>query len=99
MPEKTELTPQQVEAIYGGTSHECAELAFELASHGYGVFLKYHPERGDAVDDEAIVDFFAKKGYKFVPAFGDEEQNLFYGPDGMVYGNDYIVNLIKTGQL
>ena len=98
MPEKVELTPEQIEAINAGTTHESAELAVALAAHGYGLFLKYHPERGDAIDDEGIKELFAKKGWKFVPAFGDQEQNIFYGPDGFPYGNDYVINLIETGQ-
>ena len=99
MPEKIELTPEQIEAINAGTTHESAELAVALAAYGYGLFLKYNPERGDFIDDEAMVKYFASKGYKFVPAFGDQKQNIFYGPDGLPYGNDYMIYLIENGQL
>ena len=98
MPEKIELTPEQIEAISAGTTHESAALAIALAGHGYGLFMKYHPEREDAIDDEGIKELFAKKGWKFVPAFGDQEQNVFYGPDGFPYGNDYIIYLIESGK-
>ena len=98
MPEKIELTPEQIKAINAGTTKESADLAVALALNGYGFFWGYHPERGDIVDDEGIKELFAKKGWKYVPAWGDQEQNVFYGPDGQPYGNDYIINLIETRQ-
>lgn len=50
------------------------------------------------VDIEALQEYFASKGYKFIPGFG-EQQNVFIGPDGLPYGNDYIVYLIQNDQL
>ena len=43
-------------------------------------------------------EFFASKGYKFIPGFGDQ-MNIFVGPDGLKYGNDYIIYLLNNGQL
>ena len=40
---------------------------------------------------------FASKGYKFIPGFG-KEMNVFIGPDGLRYGNDYIIYLLENGK-
>ena len=56
--------------------------------NGYPYFL----------DIERLQEFFASKGYKFVPGFGDQP-NVFYGPDGLPYGNDYMCMLIKEGKI
>ena len=99
MTKKVELTLDQIKLIAGGTTDESASLAVYLAAYGHGTFFNYNPERGDFIDDEAMVKYFASKGYKFVPAFGDQKQNIFYGPDGLPYGNDYMIYLIENGQL
>ena len=99
IPGKFELTEEQIAEISGGTTHESDELMLALAGRGYGTFLKINDDRDDILDIEGMQEFFASKGYKFIPAFGDQKQNLFIGPDGLPYGNDYIVHLLRNGQL
>lgn len=70
-----------------------------LAAEGHGPYIKINENRSDILDIEGMQEFFASKGYKFIPAFGDQKQNLFIGPDGLPYGNDYIVHLLRNGQL
>lgn len=99
MPGKLELTEEQIAEISGGTTHESVELMLALASRGNGTFLKINDDRDDILDIEGMKECLAAKGYKFIPAFGEQELNMFIGPDGLPYGNDYIVHLLKTGQL
>ena len=100
MINKDEMTIEELEKIVGGTIEESARLVIPLAQNGYGVFIKsnYDPGRNDIVDIEGMQKFFATKGYRFIPGFG-EQQNFFVGPDGLKYGNDYIVYLLENGQL
>ena len=95
-----EVTIEELEKIVGGTIEESAELIIPLAARGYGVFVKsnYDAGRSDLVDIEGMQKFFASKGYKFIPGFGDQ-MNIFVGPDGLKYGNDYIIYLLNNGQL
>ncbi|MBR0419543.1 MAG: hypothetical protein IJI66_10260 [Erysipelotrichaceae bacterium] len=92
MLDKNEITLEELENVMGGTIEESASLAFSLAVRGYGIFIKPNndPGRSDIVNIEGMQEFFATKGYKFIPGFG-EEMNIFVGPDGMKYGNDYII--------
>ena len=95
-----EVTIEELEKIVGGTIEESAELIIPLAARGYGIFVKsnYDAGRSDLVDIEGMQKFFASKGYKFIPGFGDQ-MNIFVGPDGLKYGNDYIIYLLNNGQL
>ena len=95
-----EVSIEELEKIVGGTIEESAELIIPLAARGYGVFVKsnYDAGRSDLVDIEGMQKFFASKGYKFIPGFGDQ-MNIFVGPDGLKYGNDYIIYLLNNGQL
>ena len=95
-----EVSIEELEKIVGGTIEESAELIIPLAARGYGVFVKsnYDAGRNDLVDIEGMQEFFASKGYKFIPGFGDQ-MNIFVGPDGMKYGNDYIIYLLNNGKL
>ena len=100
---KKELTQEELKEILGGTIDESATLLAELMCAGYDgrKFIKNNYEengRTDLINIEALQEFFASKGYKFIPGFG-EKQNIFVGPDGLKYGNDYIVYLLKNGQL
>ena len=99
MPKKIELTPEQIEQIKGGTINESCDLMLALAAEGYGPYIKVNENRNDLLDIEGMQAFFAERGYKFIPAFGDQEQNLFIAPDGMPYGNDYVIYLLRNGQL
>ena len=99
IPGKFELTEEQIAEVSGGTTGESVDLMLALAAEGHGPYIKINENRSDILDIEGMQKFFASKGYKFIPAFGDQEQNLFIGPDGLHYGNDYIVHLLKTGQL
>ena len=65
---------------------------------GEGVFIKSNPDRNDLCDSEKMQEFFASKGYRFVPGFGDQH-NVFYGPDGLPYGNDYMCWLLEEGKI
>ncbi|MBO7677027.1 MAG: hypothetical protein J6S49_05895 [Erysipelotrichaceae bacterium] len=100
MLNKDEITIEELEKIVGGTVDESAQLILPLAIRGYGAFIKsnYDQGRNDLVDIEGMQEFFASKGYKFIPGFG-ETQNIFVGPDGLKYGNDYIIYLLETEQL
>ncbi len=98
MLENSKLTLEELKEISGGTIDESADLVIPLAAAGYGVFLTADTGRSDIIDIEGMKTFFAGKGYEFQPGFGDQ-QNYFKGPDGMLYGNDYIINLLNTGQL
>ena len=98
MIDSKELTIDELKNIVGGTVDESAQLVLPLASNGYGVFLKANTGRQDIVDIEGMQEFFASKGYKFIPGFGDE-MNVFIGPDGLPYGNDYIVYLLENRKL
>jgi hypothetical protein len=95
-----EISIEELEKIVGGTIEESAELIIPLAARGYGVFVKtnYDAGRNDLVDIEGMQKFFASKGYKFIPGFGDQ-MNIFVGPDGLKYGNDYIIYLLNNEKL
>ena len=98
MVENGKLSLEELKEITGGTISESADLIIPLAAAGYGAFIKVNPDRSDIVDIEGMQEFFASKGYEFMPGFGDQ-QNYFKGPDGMLYGNDYIIHLLNKGQL
>lgn len=96
--ERKKLEEQLLANAAGGTIEESARLAVELMCNGKGVFLKSNTDRDDLVDIEGMQEYFAKKGYRFIPGFG-EQQNIFVGPDGLKYGNDYMIYLIKNGEI
>ena len=100
MINSSEITIEELEKIAGGTIDESADLIIPLAAAGYGAFIKtnYDQGRNDLVDIEAMQEFFSSKGYKFIPGFGDQ-MNVFVGPDGLKYGNDYIIYLLNNGKL
>ncbi len=97
MIDKKEMTVEELQQVLGGTIGESADLVLALCAHKYGLFVKHNPGREDLVDVEGLVDFFASKGYKFIPGYG-EKTNLFIGPDGMRYCNDVIVEMINNKQ-
>ena len=99
MTDKIELTLEQMNQINGRTLHESCDLMFALAGKGYGPFIKVNKDRDDLLDIEGMQAFFAERGYKFIPAFSDDQQNMFIAPDGMPYGNDYVIYLLKNDQL
>ena len=70
----------------------------ELAAAGYGPYIKVNEDRDDLLDIEGMKEFFAERGYEFVPGFG-EKQNYFKAPDGMLYGNDYVIYLLREGKI
>lgn len=47
-----------------------------LGLKGCGKFVKINPDRDDMVDIEALQEYFASKGYKFIPGFGGEQNVL-----------------------
>lgn len=100
MTDNKQMTIEELEKIVGGTVDESAALVIPLAAAGHGVYIKsnFAQGRNDLVDIEGMQAFFASKGYKFIPGFG-EEMNVFIGPDGLRYGNDYIIYLLNNGQL
>lgn len=100
MIENKQISIEELEKIVGGTIDESAALVIPLAAAGHGVFIKsnYDQGRNDLVDIEGMQKFFASKGYKFIPGFG-KEMNIFVGPDGLKYGNDYIIYLLDNGKL
>lgn len=99
MINKEAINMEELEKIVAGTIDESARLIIPLADAGHGAFIKNnYPERNDFVDIEKMQEFFASKGYKFIPGFG-EQQNIFIGPDNLKYGNDYIIYLLESGQL
>jgi bacteriocin-like protein len=95
-----EMTIEELEKIVGGTIEESVQLIIPLAAHGHGYFIKpnYEKDRHDLADIEGMQKFFATKGYKFIPGFGDQ-QNVFIDPEGQRYGNDYIIYLINNETL
>ena len=99
MPEKIELTPEQIEQISGGTNRETAYLALALTSHGYGNFINLDFNSGYEVDYEGLKEFFAQKGWRFEPGYGDEKRNIFWGPDGMPYLNEHMIHVIEIGAI
>lgn len=98
MINNNEISIEELKKIVGGTIDESADLVLHLAIAGYGAFVKVNKDRNDIVDIEKMKEFFASKGYRFIPGFGDE-MNVFVGPDGMRYGNDYIIYLLENGML
>ena len=99
MIDKDSISMEELEKIVAGTIDESARLIIPLAIAGHGTFIKNnYPERNDFVDIEKMQEFFASKGYKFIPGFGDE-MNVFVGPDNLRYGNDYIIYLLENGKL
>lgn len=98
MEDTKKLEEEFLEATNGGTISESAALCAQLLLAGKGFFGKANTDRNDICDIERLQEFFASKGYKFVPGFGDQP-NVFYGPDGLPYGNDYMCMLIKEGKI
>jgi hypothetical protein len=100
MIDNKQITIEELEKIVGGTISESAALVIPLAAAGHGAFIKtnYDQGRNDLVDIKGMQEFFASKGYRFIPGFG-EQMNVFIGPDGLRYGNDYIIYLLENGQL
>ena len=96
---KLELTLDQLHEINGGTMDESGLLLVELSCAGYGPFIKYNPDRMDFIDIEGMTEFFKERGYTFKPGMDEKTQNVFIGPDGLPYGNDYIVHLLQEGKL
>lgn len=100
MIDNKEMKIEELEKIVGGTIDESADLIIPLAAAGYGAFIKSNFEAGrtDLVDIEGMQKFFASKGFKFIPGFGDQI-NVFVDSEGMRYGNDYIIYLLNNGKL
>ena len=98
MEDKEKLEEELLAQAAGGTIDESVSLSVSLLLHGKGAFVKVNPGRSDIVDIEGMQEYFAAKGWKFIPGYGDE-MNIFVGPDGMKYGNDYMIYLIEQGQI
>lgn len=94
-----ELTPEEIEKITGGSLRQSADLVVLLGFHGYGWYVTDSSGRNDLIDLEGMKKFFASKGYRFIPGMSDDEQNYFEGPDGTLYGQDYIATLINDYKL
>jgi hypothetical protein len=92
------LADEFLEAANGGTVTESARLCALLLLAGKGFFGKKNKDRNDICDIEKLQKFFASKGYKFIPGFGDQP-NVFIGPDGLPYGNDYMCMLIQERKI
>ena len=98
MDDTKKLEEEFLKATNGGTVSETAQLCTELLFAGKGFFGKVNPDRDDICDIERLQEFFASKGYRFVPGFGDQP-NMFYGPDGLPYGNDYMCMLVREDKI
>ena len=101
MEEKKKLTREELEEIYGGTYGENFDLLIALGAAGHGIFLrrdKVNNADDTRYDYEGMKAFFAEKGYKFVPGYGNKP-NVFIDSEGLPYGNDYIIYLIRNDKL
>ena len=98
MEETEKLNVEDLDEMSGGTIRESSMLEFALLLMGKGVFMKHNEDRDDMVDIEGMQDYFAGKGYTFIPGFGDTS-NEFIGPDGTRYNTDQMIDLIKTGKV
>ena len=87
-----ELNLNELEMVNGGTKDETSELFTYLLFLGYG--RKCLTE--GRVDVEKIKGLFAERGYKYKPS---ESGQNFFEKDGLLYGQDYIIHLIKNGEL
>lgn len=89
----SELDTELLEKVTGGTKDETNKLFAYLLFEGYGL---------DCLDDDYRVDvnkikgLFKKWGYNFKPS---EDGQNFFEKDGLLYGQDYIIDLIKKEQL
>lgn len=102
MEKITELTPEEIERISAGTDRESLILAMKLSFTGRGIFLKEGKEGMDLdemADIDALKEFFAAKGFTFIPGTGKEDPDIFITPEGERCGLDHIEYLIMNGKL
>ena len=93
--ERKKLEDEILAQAAGGTRTEDNELLVWLLCAGKGSFIKDHYDGEGTLDYNKVSAFFASKGYKFIPG-GDHDQNVFIGPDGLRYGNDYMVYMLQN---
>ena len=96
-----QLTSEELEKILGGTKDETFDLCLALMQK-YGALAFLHDkdtyQGGYLIDMNKVYKFFSDRGYKFIQGYGDKDQNYFE-KDGLRYGNDYIIELLRTDQL
>ena len=98
MGETEKLNVEDLDEMSGGTIRESSMMAVVLLLAGKGAFTKNNEDRDDMVNIEGMQDYFAGKGYTFIPGFGDTS-NEFIGPDGTSYNTDQMIDLIKSGKV
>ena len=96
MTERMNLNMKELEKVVGGTKLENLKLMFYLQALTDEPFFIDDPQN-DIINYEKMIEFFKLKGYKFTPGKDDTTINLFE-KDGLVYGQDYIVYLMKNGE-
>ncbi len=94
-----ELSNVELDQVNGSTGRECFDMMLVLGARGYGTFLKVNEGRSDLYDLEGMQACLASKGYSGTMYVDDVNMNIFTGPDGLPYGNDYVVYLLETGQI
>lgn len=92
MSRRMNLNMEDLEMVNGGTRNESLYLVLRLACDGYGKFMTSDVK----VDYAGMKNFFASKGYKFIPS--EDEQNIFVDHEGLAYGQDYIEYLMDEGK-
>ena len=87
------LNCSELENAVGAIKDETSELFANLLLLGYG---RECMTEDYCVDVEKIKGLFAERGFKFKPSESGEN---FFEKDGLLYGQDYIIYLIKNGEL
>ena len=101
MIENKELTEKELIEISGGSKDESWDLVWALAAGGYGAFITKDADSnpdGSLIDYKGMTEFFAKRGYKFIPGYGDEPTTII-NPEGIPVGVDYAVYMLRNKQL
>ncbi len=91
MKERMNLNMEELGMVNSGTKGESFSLVFRLIADGHGKFVT----KDAKVDFAGMKEFFASKGYKFIPS--EDDQNIFVDREGLSYGQDYIEYLMDEG--
>ena len=94
------MTDEELEEIAGGSSLESFRLALVLTAKKYGNFVlkEPDPETHSQIDTDAMVTYFASRGYRFEPSSIPTQKNKFYTPEGNCLTHDEMMDLIREGK-
>ncbi len=92
------INDQVLESISGGTTSDTVSIALTLLGKGLVFFAPDGDPEDNFIDVAKLKEYFASKGYRFEPARGNEEDDLYW-KDGVPYAVDMIEDLIDRGEL